>query len=80
MGKRYEYKMIQVPPTIELTSKKRGNEAAQFLEGIVNQHSRVGWEFYRIDSMTQIEPQGCLGFGGNRIVTYHIITFRIERE
>ena len=42
----YEYKMIQVPPTIVVKEKEhRGQEAAYFLQAIVNEQAAQGWEF-----------------------------------
>lgn len=80
----YQYKMVQIPPGIAVrASEHRGNEAAAYLEEIVNDYAEEGWEFYRIDSMDiQVQP-GCLGalFGkkGDQD-TYYVITFRRPRS
>lgn len=76
----YQYKMIQVPPNIEVQSKQqRGNEAASYLENIVNANARDGWEFYRVDAIGVNVKPGCLaGLLGQKEVlsTYYVVTFR----
>lgn len=76
----YQYKMVQVPPNIEVQAKQhKGNEAAAYLEGVVNTHARDGWEFYRIDAIGVSVKPGCLaGLLGQKeaFSTYHVITLR----
>ena len=79
---KYIYKMIQVPPTIDVKQKEhRGNEAAVYMESIVNSIAKEGWEFYRVDTIgVQVSP-GCIAslFGQKMMYTnYHVITFRKE--
>ena len=76
----YYYKMVQVPPTIEVKAKKhKGNEAAVYLQTIANEEAEEGWEFYRIDT---IGVQVTLGFfaallGKKASMTdYYVITLR----
>ena len=76
----YRYKMVQVPPTISVKSKEyRGSEAAAYMQDIVTQMSREGWEFYRVDPIgVQVQP-GCLGSLFGMTVqerTFYVITFR----
>ncbi len=76
----YVYQMVQVPPTIIVQAKNhQGNEAATYLESVVNGKAREGWEFLRVDAIgVQIQP-GCLaGLFGQKTVelTYYVITFR----
>jgi hypothetical protein len=72
--------MIQIAPALVVSARaQQGQEAASYLEGIVNQWSAAGWEFYRIDTMSIYTPPGCLGalFGGNTSMTnYYVVTFR----
>lgn len=76
----YQYKMVQVPPNIEVQAKQhKGNEAAAYLEGVVNINARDGWEFYRIDAIGVNVKPGCLaGLFGQKeaFSTYHVITLR----
>lgn len=76
----FKYKMVQVPPNIEVKAKEhRGNEAAAFLEGVVNHHAQDGWEFYRTDSIGVSVQPGCFDalFGRKaQSATYYVITFR----
>jgi len=76
----YTYKMIQVPPNIEVAMKQhKANEAAAYLEEVVNEMASQGWEFYRIDPIgVQLKP-GCIAslFGQKAVaITYYVITFR----
>lgn len=76
----YEYKMVQLPPNISVDHKvQRGNEAASYLENVVNGMAKVGWDFYRVDVVgVQVNP-GCLGaILGRRqeLINYYVITFR----
>jgi len=77
---RYVYKMAQIPPNITVDeSAHHGGEAASYLERIVNQFARDGWEFYRVDSIGVVIPPGCLSalFGGSsQRDSYYVITFR----
>jgi hypothetical protein len=71
--------MVQVPPNIEVSKKRRGDAAAAYLEGIVNQQAADGWEFYRTDSFGVEVPSGCLAalFGKRASYSnYYVITFR----
>jgi hypothetical protein len=74
--------MIQVPPNIAIAEKgQKGTEAANYLERIVNDMARKGWEFYRIDTIgVQVNP-GCLGaLTGKKqeLIDYYVISFRKE--
>ena len=80
----YIYKMVQIPPAISVKEKShKGNEAAIYLEQVINQMAEQDWEFYRIDSVgVQVEP-GCLSslFGQKTVeTTYYVISFRKEKQ
>ena len=76
----YEYKMVQVPPTIEVKAKDwRGNEAAYYLQSIANEQAAQGWEFYRVDTVGVVTRPGCLGalLGAKQtLIEYYVVTFR----
>ena len=79
----YTYKMVQVPPNVSVTAKAhRGNEAAAYLQEVVNSHAGDGWEFQRVDSIgVNVEP-GCLaGLFGQKAERslFYVITFRKEK-
>ena len=78
----YKYKMVQVPPNIAVQMKThKGNEAAAYLENIVNEYATKGWEFYRIDSVGVSLQPGCFDsiFGKKEESSiYYVITFRME--
>jgi hypothetical protein len=75
---RYEYRMIQIPPSI-VVKQAVGNEAAVYMERIVNQQATLGWEFIRVDTIGIYTPPGCLAglFGGQSTTRqYYVVTFR----
>lgn len=77
----YEYRMVQIPPNIEVRGVERGNEAAQYIQTIANQQAQDGWEFYRVDTIGVAISPGCLGplFGRSTEYTnYYVVTFRKE--
>ena len=78
----YRYQMVQIPPTI-VVDKDKGDQAAEYLHGVVNRYADNGWEFYRIDQIgVQVAP-GCLGIimgMRNETHSYHVITFRRPRD
>lgn len=76
----YEYKMVQIPPNIAVQMKAhKGNEAAAYLESVVNKYASEGWEFQRVDSIgVQVQP-GCIdALSGKKAEnsSYYVITFR----
>lgn len=79
----YEYKMVQIAQNLILKAETaQGNEAALYLESIVNEMSSLGWEFYRIDQMYMTFSHKEL-FNTRSEGTPHsfgVITFRRRRE
>jgi hypothetical protein len=79
----FDYKMVQAPPVIEAASKgATGQEAAAYLESVVNRYASQGWEFYRVDQIGVMRRPGCLGalLGmGEQATLYYVITFRRRR-
>lgn len=85
----YQYRMVQTPRSISVTGAEEGNEAARYLESLVNGQVQEGWEFFRVDSIgVEVRP-GCLagllhtltqGILGSGIThdTYYVVTFRRE--
>lgn len=78
----YEYKMVQIPTNIAVEMKKhKGNEAAAYMEKVVNEYARQGWEFFRVDSIGVDVQPGCFdALSGKKATSsmYHVITFRKE--
>ncbi len=76
----YVYKMVQVPPVIEVApGASAGQQAASYLQGVVNAQASKGWEFYRTDSIGVRMPPGCMGalFGMTATTEhYYVVTFR----
>lgn len=78
----YTYKMVQIPPNISVDMKThKGNEAAAYIQNIVNSYAEDGWEFYRIDSVGVDLQPGCFGgLSGQKAQSnvYYVISFRKE--
>lgn len=73
----FEYMMLQMPPNIAFnTGNLQGNEAAAYLQKIVNEQATKGWEFYRVDVLGVRTPSGCLGGGTPNLTQYYVVTFR----
>ncbi|OOF67241.1 DUF4177 domain-containing protein [Rodentibacter caecimuris] len=75
----YTYKMVQIPPNVEVHKRDKHNGAAIYLQEIVNEYAQNGWEFMRVDEIGVQEKPGCLAslFGAKAIpTTYYVITFR----
>jgi hypothetical protein len=76
----YTYKMIQIPPEIRIQAKNvKGQEAAIYLETIVAEQAKQGWEFYRVDAIGVEESPGCIGgLLGQKTsyYTYYVVSFR----
>ena len=79
----YEYKMVQVPPTIKVKAKEeRGNEAAIYLKSLVDKHAVEGWEYYRVDTIGVLTEPGCLAslIGTKQtLIQHYVVTFRREK-
>lgn len=79
---QYRYHMVQIPPRL-LLKESKGDDAARYMEKVVNGMASKGWEFWRVDSIgVDVEP-GCVGFllGRQRSrATYHVVTFRRPAE
>jgi len=76
--RRFEYKMVQIPPTIVVREAK-GQEAAVYLDEVVNSQARQGWDFYRVDQIGVQVASGCLTalLGAKAETVFHyVITFR----
>ena len=55
----YQYRMVQLNPIVP-TENDKGDEVGNYLQSIVNDHAKQGWEFYRVDTVgVKIKP-GCL--------------------
>lgn len=80
---RFIYKMVQIPPTIAV--QKGGDArsaAAAYLESVVQNAARSGWDFYRVDSIGVLIPPGCLGSllgHSHQERLYYVVTFRKPR-
>lgn len=75
----YEYKMIQIPPAINVGQKDKGNEAATYLSNVVNEFAVEGWEFQRVDSIGVNVTPGCSSGKNETFHTYYVITFRRQK-
>lgn len=77
----FEYKMVQIPPNIEIRGSGQGSEAADYLQRLVNSLATKGWEFQRVDTVGVRETPGCIaGLLGqtSTFANYYVVTFRRE--
>ena len=73
------YVMRQIPPGVFVNpSSELGNEAAVYLQQIVNEQAELGWEFYRIDSFAVTTHIGGL-LSSSQSLRYYVVTFRKPR-
>jgi hypothetical protein len=79
---QYDYKMVQVPPSIQVKKDTGLGEAAAYLQAIVDQEAAQSWEFYRVDEIGVKQSPGCLGIllGQKETLTiYYVVSFRREK-
>jgi len=74
----YEYKMVQIPPTIAV-KKEAGTEAADFLQRLATEQAADGWEYYRVDQLGVASNPGCLSGQRAGVAHYYVVVFRRER-
>lgn len=55
----YQYKIIQVPSSVIMSSRQQ-DALAKNIEAIINQYATAGWEFHRMDHFTIYVAPGCL--------------------
>jgi hypothetical protein len=75
----YEYVVHQLPPNLSAEAKDEGSALSKYLTQYMNKMASEGWEFYRMDSMDETVPRGCLSFGGPITRTFIIATFRRKK-
>ena len=76
-----DYRMVQIPRTFRVQGQD--NEAAMFLQNLVNEHSKAGWDFYRIDEVGVVSSPGCIAaLLGVResVIPYYIVTFKRNKS
>lgn len=76
---RYEYKMIQMPSTVDVAKEHRKQRAAHYLEDLANEQATDGWEFQRIDKVGMLTTPGFFArlVGVQSVHTeYNVVTFR----
>lgn len=76
----YQYRMVQIAPTVLSKGTSQDQAAANYLQQIVNENARDGWEFYRIDQFS-VAVNGCcllafMGTSPNSTTVYYVVTFR----
>lgn len=70
-SKALEYKVVHYTPSI--LKGESLHKAADQLEALINQHSRQGWNYVRIETLRMIQRtpanKGCIGIGATPEVT-----------
>ena len=71
-SKASEYKVVHYTPTI--LKGESFHKAADQLEALINQYSRQGWSYVRIETLRMIERtpanKGCVGIGATPEITH----------
>jgi hypothetical protein len=79
----YEYNMVQIASDLTVSANARqGNEAADYMQQVVNEEAIDEWEFYRVDSISVEVQPGCIAslIGlKSTYYNYRVITFRRKR-
>jgi hypothetical protein len=81
----YIYKCLEVPATMGRSSgKNKSQQVAMALQELINKSCTDGWEYFRTDQYTIMEPAGCIAglFGATATpVAYNVLVFRkVEDE
>ncbi len=77
---KYQYRMEPVAPLLEVNKRTDpAQQVSDYLSTIVNDFSRSGWEFFRLDNFQTYLPPGCLfalfGIPG-KTRTHYVATIR----
>jgi hypothetical protein len=80
----WEYKVVPMPRDVAIKRRvyhglDSQGAAAGYVEQIINQHARQGWQFVGISETSVRECPGCLAplFGRRAFLTvYELLTFR----
>jgi len=75
----YEYLVHQLPPNVSVNAKDSGSALANYLTEYMNKMAVNGWEFHRMDTMSETRPAGCLGIGSAVTSHFAVVTFRRPR-
>ena len=79
----YEYKTVPVPSHLATQEgRDLAQELANYIQNIINNMAKDGWEFYRADNFSISETLGCLSslFGVKpNMENYNILTFRKQK-
>ncbi len=63
------YKVVPLTPGVKEGDKNKANKVAEQVQGLVNDQSRDGWEFHRVETVYVSIAPGCLSaFGGAKAV------------
>ena len=76
---QYEYLTVPFVGQTKQGDKHPSNTLADQLCKLINERSRAGWEFHRIDHVSLVMKNGCLaGLAGNpyTVTTHDIVIFR----
>ncbi|HVT12584.1 MAG TPA: hypothetical protein VHE55_09970 [Fimbriimonadaceae bacterium] len=77
--------MVEIPQSVAAKFGRGSGTVSTYLETLINDHARQGWEFLRMDSFTIIENAGCgclgllfmlLQMPTAREFQIHVVTFR----
>lgn len=77
----YVYSTVQIPPNIQMNKRESGNEAATYLQDVLNKKGAEGWEFQSVEAIGVAVKPGCFeALKGTKqtFTNYYVIVFRRE--
>ena len=79
----FEYKILPVSKHMSTCNKDLGETLTTAISEAINKMSENSWEYYRADTFSIEETQGCLATlfrEKQKIETYNLLIFRREKQ
>jgi hypothetical protein len=68
-GADFVYLVVPLTPGVKEGDKDKGPKIAQQVQALINDQSRQGWEFYRVETVYTSVAPGCMaGLAGAKAV------------
>ena len=65
----FSYLVVPLTPGVREADKDKGLRIAQQVQALINDQSRQGWEFYRVETVYTSVAPGCMaGLGGAKAI------------
>ncbi len=68
-GAEFIYMVVPLTPGVKESDKDKSQKIAQQVQALINDQSRQGWEFHRVETVYMSIAPGCMsGLGGAKAV------------